>query len=299
MTTRVSKHKIWIGVGAFVVAGGSALGAAVPQASGRGVVRSIPAVADTALPRIQLAQHGDHAKDAAKDPAKDPAKEAGEGGEGKNLANLPPDLAFAVRLALLRGHLLVGNELVGQKQWNAALPHFLHPIEEIYGDLRDHLDEYKTPAFDNALKTLSDVVKGKKAADYAKALKPVNDALAAADLGLKAKQADWVAFQTEAAVEAIKSAAGEYEAAVVGGRIVKPVEYQDARGFISEGWRMLDSAAADLQRKDPNALKEVQVRLAELKKVFPTAMPPKKAVKTHAAMLAIVARLELAAGKLM
>src|SRR6185369_4646864 len=127
MPTRVTKHKIWIGVGAFVVAGGSALGATTaPDADGTGVARSVLAVTDTALPRMQLAQHADHGKDAAKDPA----KEAGEGGEGKNLANLPPDLAFAVRLALLRGHLLVGDELVRQKQWNAALPHFLHPIEE-------------------------------------------------------------------------------------------------------------------------------------------------------------------------
>jgi hypothetical protein len=284
MTTKISKHKIWIGVGAFVVAGGSAIGAApLPTA---GVATPRAAVADTALPHVLLAQHGD-------------TKDAGEGGEGKNLANLPPDLAFAVRLALLRGHLLVGDDLVKQKQWNAALPHFLHPIEEIYGDLRDHLAEYKTPAFEDALKTLADVVKARKAGDYPKALQPVNDALVAADAGLKEKQADWGGFQTEAAIEAIKSAAGEYEQAVVGGRIAKPVEYQDARGFIGQGERMLDNAAADLQKKDAGALKEVRARLAELKKVFPTAMPPKKPVKDHAAVLAIIARMELAAGKLM
>ena len=112
------------------------------------------------------------------------SQDAGEGGESKGIANLPPELAFATRIALLRGHLLVGDELVKQQQWNAALPHFLHPTEEIYGDLKETLEEYKVPPFDGALKALADVVKAKKGGnDYAKALKSVNDALVAGRCG--------------------------------------------------------------------------------------------------------------------
>jgi hypothetical protein len=294
MTIRkLSKHKIWVGVGAFVVVGSSAIGAAAPpEPSGLAGVAAPRGGASARVPfGVQLAQHSEHGKV--------PPKEAGEGGETKGLENLPPDLAFGVRLALLRGHLLVGDELVMQKQWNAALPHFLHPIEEIYEDLRGHLDNYGAPAFDTALKTLADVVKAKKAGDYGKALKPVTDALDAADGGLKDRQADWGGFLTESAVEAIKTAAGEYQNALVRGRIAKPVEYQDARGFIWQAERMIDSAATDLQKKDAAALKEVRAGLSELKKAFPAAMPPKKPVKDHAAVLAIIARMELAAGKLM
>src|SRR5207237_143907 len=144
-----TKSKVWLGIGAFVITGTALDGHAQP------VSLSLPdlssargAHAEGALSRarsggVVLAQHGDHAKE--------PGKDAGEGGEGKGLANLPPDLAFAVRISLLRGHLLVGDELVKQKQWNAALPHFLHPIEEIYDELRGRLDDYKTPAFEEAL----------------------------------------------------------------------------------------------------------------------------------------------------
>lgn len=288
-----AKSKIWLGVGAFVFAGSGAISAGVPpsaDAPGRGV-HGPRFATNTAIARaagIMLAQHADH-------PSAD-----GEGGESQAIAKLPPDLAFGVRIALLRGHLLVGDELVKQHQWNAALPHFLHPSEEIYGDIKDHLAEYKAPPFDAALKALADVVKGKKGgADYAKALKPVNDALAAAETGMKEKQADWPGFVTEAAIEAMKTAANEYEGAIVNGRIAKPVEYQDARGFIWQADRMIESVAADLQKKDADALKQVRAGLAELKKVFPAAMPPKTPVKDHAAMLAIVARTELAAGKLM
>ena len=90
----------------------------------------------------------------------------------------------------MRGHLLVGDELVKAGQWAAAMPHFLHPSEEIYGRIRARLKDYNTPQFATALKLLATTVKPKKGGeDYAKAWKAVDDALAAADAGVKAKQA--------------------------------------------------------------------------------------------------------------
>jgi hypothetical protein len=190
--------------------------------------------------------------------------------------------------------------LVKQGEWNAALPHFLHPTEEIYGQIEPQLKDYKTPPFEDALKTLVQTVKSKKGGKaYDKAFKAVEDALAATDAGLKSKQANWDGFTVEAAVELIKSSAGEYEEAVVNGRIAKPVEYQDSRGFIWEGEKMLKSVGPALEKKDADAIKQVRAALAELKKTFPKAMPPKKPVKDHAAMLGDISRIELAAGKLM
>jgi hypothetical protein len=154
------------------------------------------------------------------------------------------------------------------------------------------------PPFDTALAGLANAVKGKRA-DYATRFKEVNDALAAADAGMKAHQDNWPGFVVETAVEALKAAASEYQMAIVNGRIAKPVEYQDARGFIWQGQRMIESVAADLQKKDPAALAAVRSGVAELKKAFPSAMPPKVPAKDHAAVLADVARIEVAAGKLM
>ena len=289
------KRKVWLGVGAFVVVGaGATSGAGLLVAdtptgiSGPGMTNDTAIASSRAVGATVVAQHAGHNADA------------GEGGESKGLADLPPDLAFAARIALLRGHLLVGDELVKQQQWNAALPHFLHPTEEIYGDIKDQLAGYKVPPFDASLKALSDVVKAKKGGgDYAKAFKPVDDALAAADAGVRAKQSNWPGFVVEAAVEALKAAAGEYQQAVVGGRIAKPVEYQDARGFIWQADRMIESVAGDLQAKDPTALAAVRKGLAELKKAFPSPMPPRMPVKDAGAVLADVSRVELAAGKLM
>ena len=288
-----AKTKIWLGVGAFVLAGTGATGAVSPLAtetvsgeSGLSAQSPDTAMLPATSPGVVIAQHAGH--------------DAGDGGESQGLANLPPDLAFAARVTLLRGHLLVGDELVRQQQWNAALPHFLHPTEEIYGDIRDQLAGYRVPPFDGSLKALSDVVKAKKGgAEYTKALKAVHDALGAADAGMKAKQSDWPGFVVEAAVEALKAATGEYQQAVVGGKIAKPVEYQDARGFILQADRMIESVAPDLQRKDSAALDQVRAGLAELKKAFPSPMPPRTPVKDYGGVLADVSRIELAAGKLM
>ena len=288
-----TKSKIWLGVGVCVVAGTTASAAVKPVAA------MLAPRSSEAGPRMEAANPG--AATTAPIPVAqhiEPGKEAGEGGEGKGLANLPTDLAFAVRIALLRGHLLVGDELVKQQQWNAALPHFLHPTEEIYDDIKVQLDDYNLPQFDGALKALADAVKSKRA-DYAIRLKAVNDALAAVDANMKANLDNWAGFVVEAAVEALKAATGEYQLAIVNGRIAKPVEYQDARGFIWQAQRMIDGVAPNLQKKDPAALGAVRTGLAELKKAFPSAVPPKLPVKDHAAVLADVARIEVAAGKLM
>ena len=286
-----TKTKIWLGVGAFVVIETTATGGSArlgPETFAWLSARPhLPAVA-AAAGRMHVAQDADHARDA------------GEGGEAGTLAGLPPELAFAVRVALLRGHLVVGDELVKQQQWNAALPHFLHPTEEIYGDIQGELAGYNVPRFDGALKALAQVVKGRKGgADYVKALKAVNDALAAADAGMKARQSNWSGFVVEAAVEALKAASGEYQQAIVGGRIAKPVEYQDARGFVWEAERMIDSVAADLQKQNAPALREVRAGMAELKLAFPSPIPPRTPVRDHATLLGDVSRIELAAGKLM
>ena len=213
---------------------------------------------------------------------------------------LPADLDFALKIAELHGHLLVGDELVKQSQWTAALPHFLHPSEELYGDLRDRLKEYNTPPFETALKVLARIVKAKNGgADYEAAVKAVKDALEAADAGLKAKQSNWGTFTVETTLELLKESAREYQQAVVKGRIAKAVEYQDARGFIWHGEKLLESVASDLEKKDVDALRRAREAIGELMKAFPSPVPPKTPVKDYGAVLGDVSRVELAAGRLL
>jgi hypothetical protein len=294
-----SKTKIWLGVGAFVVVGASAT--AVAEAPARNRVSDIALARALAATDISAAKKGggEHGEHGAK------KKQGGEGGAGgeeggaPGAAKLPPDLDFALKIAQIRGHLLVGDELVKQGQWAAALPHFLHPSEELYGPIRGSLKAYNTPQFSSALKLLATTVKQKKGGDdYAAALKGVEDALTAADAGIKAKQPG-DGFTVESALELLKSSTNEYQQAIVKGRIAKPVEYQDSRGFVWQADKMIESIAPALEKKDAAALKSVRDGLAELKKAWPDAMPPKVPVKDYAAVLSDVSRIELSIGKLM
>jgi hypothetical protein len=212
---------------------------------------------------------------------------------------LPPDVAFARFIALIRGHLLTGDELASQRQWNAALPHVSFPREEIYGVIRDDLRTYRTPPFDGALKALARAVKVHNAKQYLKARKNVEDALAAADAGLKAKAPNWPRFVVAVAIEVLKTAPDEYDDAVAKGRIVHPIGYHTARGFILQSDRMIESAAGEVDAGNAVALGEMRAGLMELKQAFASVTAPKQPVLNYATVLGIVSRIELAAGKLM
>ncbi len=285
-----SQTKIWLGVGLVVTGGAAALppgSASTAIAAPGSFALSSDSICGTPPRAAQwiLVQHDMPA--------------GGEAGEAGVPADLPPDFQFALTLALIRGHLLVGDELVRAGKWDAALPHFLHPTEELYGGIKDKVADYQTPAFDTALLKLADVVKEKNSTTYATALKSVTVALDAGDAGVKAKEADWPSFVVATAIMALKAAISEYEEAIVKGQIAKPVEYQDSRGFVWQAERMIDSVGQDLARKDPAALKSVRAGLAQLKKAWPTAMPPRTPVKSAAAVADEVANIQRAAAKLM
>jgi hypothetical protein len=211
---------------------------------------------------------------------------------------LPPDVTFARFIALIRGHLLAGDELVMQRQWDTATPHFSFPREEIYGIIREDLRSYKTPPFDDALKALVRTVKEHSARRYPKARAKVEGALAAADAGIKARQPDWPRFVVTVAIAVLKTASDEYDDAVANGRIVHAIGYQTARGFILQAERMVESVAGELAADNAGALSDMRAEFAQLKQPFIVVNAPIQATADYAAVLAIVSRIETAAGKL-
>ena len=246
-----TKTKIWLGVGAAVFASTSAVNAGPTIATEtQPIVRPASDLLSSTAPApgVVVAQHR-HGQGGEGEGGE------GEGGEGGAAASLPPDLGFAFMIAQMRGHLTIAEELLKAGNRGGALAHFQHPGQEVYGKLRPKLKEYGVAPFEAALKVLVATVREKKdEASYAAARKAVDDALAAADDAVLKKQSDRVAFTVETAFELIKHSAEEYEEAVKKGRIVNPVEYQDGRGFAWHGERMIESVAADLEKKDAAAL---------------------------------------------
>lgn len=276
--------KLWLGLGSVVAgAGVSATGLAEQKAG-------------LSLNAYQIAQHA-HGAPASAIPAKELGGEGGEaGGEGGKGAALAPNLRFGLAVALIHGHLLVGDELVRAGRFTEALPHFLHPAEEIYGGIRGDLATYKVRPFEAALKALSQTVKARKKDAYDGALVAVKERLAEAEAGLRGVEIDWAKFSVEMALEALKVAGDEYGNAIEKGIISKAVEYQDSRGFVFYADMLIEAVSADLLKKDADALRQMRAAFVELKKAWPTAVAPKKPVKDVSAVLGDMARVELQAG---
>jgi hypothetical protein len=261
-STMMARTVIWLGLGAIVAATTFGCGCAYAQSGGQ----NSPAAIAPAAPQVPTA--------------------------------LPEDVAFGRFIALIRGHLLTGDELVSQRQWSAAHPHFSFPTEEIYGVIREQLRTYRTPPFDGALKALARTVKAHNAKQFPKARQKVEDALAAADAGLKVRQPDWPRFVVQVAIAVLKTAPDEFDDAVTNGRIVRPIGYQTARGFILQADRMIESVAPELEVNNAAAFSEIRAGFAQLKQVFAVVTAPKQAMLDYPAVLGIVARIERAAGKL-
>jgi len=213
-------------------------------------------------------------------------------------AELPADVVFGRFIALIRGHLLAGDALVKERDWEDAHPHFMFPLEEIYGVIREDLRNYKTPQFDDALRALARTVAARSARRYPAALARVERALAAADADLKSRQPDWPHFELAVAVEALNTAEEEYEDAVANGRIRHAVGYRTARGFILQADRMIESVAGDLAAKNPEALRDLRDGLARLKQAFASVDAPKRLPIDTADLHGAISRVRQAAGKL-
>jgi len=267
-------RKLWLGIGAVSVAGASMAGAAAAQDSHKG-----------------------HPPPAAEKGAA--ANTAAEGGEAYLRDGGPRDtrIRFYRDIALMRGHLLVGRQLIALDLWDEALPHFLHPTEELYGLMEKYIKMHGIRPFQRELQALAQAVKAKRKGAVEQALKVVEQRLDGA-LGVARKFMNpLLRFTARSAAEVLKVAASEYEASLKGDRFVKPVEYQDSRGFVWEAERMFEAAAAELGRKDAGALARVRTALTKLKTAWPAPMPPPAPVLPVGEISALVSDIELHASR--
>jgi hypothetical protein len=294
----MKRNRVWVGLGTAILV--APQGAAIAEKAARDqgglvVAQSTPRLHGNGA-EGEGRTHGTKAKSSR--PAKAKAGGDGEGEGGAADAGLEPSIRFYRDIQLIRGHLLVGDELVKEGRWKEALPHFLHPSEEIYGRIGTDLKRYGVPPFATSLKALAQTVKAKNKEAYAGALSAVEERLAAADKAVRAPEANWPYFALETAVESLRSAAEEYEEAVERGTIANVVEYQDSRGFVWQAERLFASVADDLSTKDADSVASIRAAFGDLKAAWPTPMPPQKPAKDLSQVLGDISKIELQLGRL-
>jgi Helix-hairpin-helix motif len=203
------------------------------------------------------------------------------------------DVDYMTKLGLMKGHLLVAKELLDQNQPKQAEPHIGHPVEEIYVDVEDQLNERKVKEFKSTLVSLQDLVKSNpKAAklktDFTSSVQAVDGAIAA----LPEAQRQQPRFVLQAINGLLDSANSEYGAAIANGKISAAIEYQDSRGFVIYAAELYQGISGVMAKDFPEAHKAIETTMAELTKVWPAAIPPATPVKTPEEVTKLVKTIE-------
>jgi len=254
-------------------------------------------IASAPLPPLAAAQDARHKAhhDANSQTPQAASSTASEGGEAYLTDGGPKDtrIRFYRDIALMRGHLLVGDELIAKGLWDEALPHFLHPTEELYALLEKYLKLHHIPPFDRDLKALAQAVKAKRKGAYEGRLRVVDQRLTTALAAAKRFMTPPVrTFTMKSAVAVLRAAQSEYEEAIEDGKFVKSVEYQDSRGFVWQSERMLDAIADELKGIDAASLAKIRADFERLKAAWPDLLPPPAPVLAPGEIAELIADIE-------
>ena len=220
----------------------------------------------------------------------------GEGGEAYLTDGGPKDtrIRFYRDIELMRGHLLVGQQLIELDLWDEALPHFLHPSEELYGLMEKYIKLHRMQPFKRELQALAQTVKAKRKGAHEQALKVVEQRLDAALGVAKRFMTPGAQLHHQVGDRGAADRAVRVRGLHGGRRFVKPVEYQDSRGFVWQAERMIEAAAApDRSRSMPPPLAKVRAAFATLKTAWPAPMPPPKPILDAGQISALISEIEL------
>ena len=210
------------------------------------------------------------------------------------------DVDYMVKLGLMKGHLLVAQELIDLKQLAQAEPHIGHPVEEIYADVEEQLTERKVPEFKTPLIALLDLVKGgakdgaKVTTDFTAAVKSVDGAIGF----LPAAQRNSPKFSLQIINGLLDTANAEYTASIANGKIAQVVEYQDSRGFVIYANQLYKAIEPQLKKDHPAAATSISTSLTTLTKAWPTAIAPAAPVTTAAEVTKLIKSIESEAQKI-
>lgn len=198
------------------------------------------------------------------------------------LTGVEKDADYMVKLGLMKGHLFVAKELLALNKPKDAEPHIGHPVEEIYADVADQLNERKIKEFKTTLATLQSLVKAgakdstKVGISFKESMKSVDGAIAA----LPVAQRQSPKFVLQVIDGLLNTASSEYGAAIADGKIKAAIEYQDSRGFVTYANMLYQGIAASMTKDRPQDHKVISESFKQLLTVWPTVVPPANSVKT-------------------
>ncbi len=209
------------------------------------------------------------------------------------------DIDYMVKLGLMEGHLLVAKELLDLQKLDQAEPHIGHPVEEIYADVEDQLEERGVAEFKTTLGKLQDLVKaGKVVPEIATEFATSRAAIEGAIKKLPASEFQDPKFILPVINGLLDTANSEYGAAIADGKIREIVEYQDSRGFVIYASTLYEQISPLMSKDYAKNHQVIESTLAKLKPTWPTALAPANAVTSPEEVTKMIKSIEEASNGL-
>ncbi|MCT7949486.1 helix-hairpin-helix domain-containing protein [Ancylothrix sp. C2] len=203
------------------------------------------------------------------------------------------DIDYMTKLGLMKGHLIVAKELLDQQKPDQAEPHIGHPVEEIYIDVEEQLQERNVKEFKSSLINLQNLVKANGKSEKIKPeFEASMQAIDSAIQGLPEQQRNDPKFVLQVINELLDAANSEYGSAIASGKISAAIEYQDSRGFVIYANSLYKTISQQMEKQHPQAHKAIEKSMADLTKAWPKAIPPAAPVMTPEQVSKLVKTIE-------
>lgn len=218
------------------------------------------------------------------------------GGNSANLTGERADFDLMEKLGLLEGHLMIGRALLEARMVNDAMPHFGHPVRELYAYIQPQVERRGVAGFDGELSALEAQARNGAGEPFARLYAAALERLNALRASVPAERLAAPAFMLGVIAQLVNDVASDYGEAIERGRISNTVEYHDAMGFLGYCERLTDrlmrSASGRAQQAYAATMRELQGAQRGFPALRPPARPPLTvaAIRGHAAKIADLAK---------
>jgi hypothetical protein len=206
-------------------------------------------------------------------------------------ADASDNLDLFEKLGLMEGHLMIGKALLDAKLQSDALPHFGHPVRELYDYLKPVFGARRHPEFERELLDLER--RAKETPSDAATTTAYEDVLAKID-GLRrtipAEMMSSADFLTLGIALMVGDAADDLGESLDKGRIVNVVEYHDAMGFAHYADKATRTYAGVLGARTPALAREIGIALS----AFPSLAPPARPARSVSELRSAAERVKSA-----
>lgn len=259
-------RKIWIGIGAFVVAGTG--------------TQNQPVLADTltkpAFTRDSLKQESSRSILFVAEGAK-PAGEGGEGGEGGEAgidaeAAAKDPVKYNIALQVIAAHFHAGLAAYEGKEMEAGAQMFAHGHSEVYAEMEEVFRSRGVKGLGEKLEASIEAATAKKpAAEVRKRVQEVLSALTAAEKAAPAGTLSPAAVKAQVAADMLDRAASQYAVVLKDSNLET---YLDGLGFAEAARMQADSFLPALRKQNPKAAASFDAALKLAAAAYPGIKRP-------------------------